>query len=127
VNVRRKRHHGAVGGAGAGARVGAPSAAIYAAPRETSAHAAPQATASARASNQRPLELIGHAHAKEVIGDLVDLLEVDEVVDAGGEAVMTADDPELCVEPSAEVRRVLSRISVRRLSKVRRRRRLLGN
>jgi hypothetical protein len=40
---------------------------------------------------------------------------------------MTADDPELCVEPSAEVRRVLSRISVRRLSKVRRRRRLLGN
>src|SRR5262245_18347559 len=58
------------------------------APREKSAHAAANATTSARnAAGRLASEVIGHAEAKQVVGDLVRLFEVDEVVDPGGQPV----------------------------------------
>src|SRR5215831_9066662 len=89
-------------------------------PRDQSAHAAAATSRHASptaASLVRRSELIGQAHAEEVVGDLVDLLQVDEVEDTrlnapvaghnsevvaravgAGEARVVEDDPPAVVE-----------------------------
>src|ERR1700690_1284976 len=73
-------------------------------PRDQSAQPAPPSPSPSPASRHSAppdrerdgaLEIIGQARAQEVIRDLVDLLEVDEVIQASGEAARACDPPEV--------------------------------
>src|SRR5450432_697669 len=68
-------------------------------PREKSAHPSAAATRNGTSTQQRDggrrSELIRHVEAQDVVGDLIHLLEVDEVEDPEPEAPGARHDPEV--------------------------------